>query len=58
MVGSYVMITSDGARMSCSRLLSSVRNTTTDLRACSAGPESYQRLQRIAKIIRPRYDAA
>lgn len=58
MVGSYVMITSDGARMSCSRLLSRVRNTTTDLRACSAGPESYQRLQRIAKIIRPRYDAA
>lgn len=39
-VGSYVMITNDGARMSCSRLLARVRNTATDLRACSAGPES------------------
>lgn len=57
-VGSYVMITNDGARMSCSRLLARVRNTATDLRACSAGPESYQRLLGITKIIGPRYDAA
>lgn len=57
-VGSYVMITNDGARMSCSRLLARVRNTATDLRACSDGPESYQRLLGIAKIIGPRYDAA
>ncbi len=57
-VGSYVMITNDGARMSCSRLLARVRNTATDLRGCSAGPESYQRLLGIAKIIGPRYDAA
>ncbi len=57
-VGSYVMITNDGARMSCSRVLARVRNTATDLRGCSAGPESYQRLLGIAKIIGPRYDAA
>lgn len=57
-VGSYVMITNDGARMSCSRLLARVRNTATDLRACSVGPESYQRLLGIAKIIGPRYEVA
>ncbi|MBB4856445.1 hypothetical protein HNP40_003864 [Mycobacteroides chelonae] len=57
-VGSCVMITTDGARMSCSRLLATVRNTATDLRACSTGPESYQRLPGITKIIGPRYDAA
>lgn len=57
-VGPYVMIADNGVRKACTHLLVRVRNTVTDMRTCSDGPERYERVLRITRIIGPRYEAA